>query len=278
MTPLISILMKDWYAMTKRSMVTSVGVLVAGVLVVGCGGKTGEQASASAGPAARTVWDEPDLSGVWKASTKLGATPGQDTFNLTQLEALYRPEARAQMKQMSAKDDPSLRCVPSAFPRALTMGAPIQIVQTPGFATMLTEAIPLHRIIPTNGREHLSEDLRTPYFFGTSTGHWEGDTLVIDVISFNGESWLASSWDKPTSTSIGIWPTSFSMHVVERWRRVDADTLEYQAQVEDPEMLTGAWDTPKVTLKRQQVDRIEEHLCLADDGPSTYLQRLGYSE
>jgi hypothetical protein len=65
------------------------------------------------------------------------------------------------------------------------------------------------------------------------------------------------------------------MHVVERWRRVDADTLEYQATVEDPQMLTQSWQTPVVTLKRQSVDRIEEALCRPEDGPETYLTRLG---
>jgi hypothetical protein len=64
------------------------------------------------------------------------------------------------------------------------------------------------------------------------------------------------------------------MHVTERWRRIDADTLEYRATVEDPEMLTMSWETPTVTLKRQSVDRIEEVLCRPEDGPETYLARL----
>jgi hypothetical protein len=65
------------------------------------------------------------------------------------------------------------------------------------------------------------------------------------------------------------------MHVVERWRRIDADTLEYRARVEDPKMLTMPWETPAITLKRQPVDRIEEALCRPEDGPETYLTRLG---
>jgi hypothetical protein len=95
------------------------------------------------------------------------------------------------------------------------------------------------------------------------------------VISFNGEGWLASGQDKPTGASTGVWLTSAAMHVVERWRRLDADTLEYRATVEDREMLTRPWETPTITFKRQSADRIEEALCRTEDGPETYLARLG---
>ena len=65
------------------------------------------------------------------------------------------------------------------------------------------------------------------------------------------------------------------MHVVERWRRIDAETLEYQARVEDAKVLTSPWESPTVTFKRQSVDRIEEVFCRPEDGPATYLSRLG---
>ena len=73
----------------------------------------------------------------------------------------------------------------------------------------------------------------------------------------------------------GIWLSSDTMHVVERWRRIDADTLEYQARVIDPTMLTSPWETPTVTFKRQSVARIEEFFCQPEDGPATYLSRIG---
>jgi hypothetical protein len=110
---------------------------------------------------------------------------------------------------------------------------------------------------------------------GDSTARWEGNTLVVDVTSFNDEGWLASSEDRPTNTSVGVWPTSDAMHVIERWRRVDADTLKYQARVEDQNFLETPWESPSVIFKRQPVDRIEEVLCRPEDGPETYLTRLG---
>ena len=223
---------------------------------------------------ALTTWGEPNLSGVWQ-SVALGARAGHDTFDLASLEALYTAEARARMQALTPADDPTLRCAPPAFPRAAMLGRPIQIFQKPGFAFVLTEAYPSVRSIPTTGRPHTEGQYLYPTYMGDSTARWDGDTLVVDVISFNGEAWLAGPDDRPTASSSGIWPTSQALHVVERWRRVDADTLEYQATVEDPNLLSARWETPTVTFERRTVDRIEEALCRPEDGTETYLERLG---
>lgn len=262
--------------MINCSLRAAIGVVVIGsCLSFGCRGETTTTgATGAAGP--RTQWGEPDLTGVWQAP-KLGASTGQDSFNLTQLEGLYRPDARAKLTQVSAKDDPTLNCEPAAFPQAAMLGWPIQIVQRPGMMILLTEAFTAFRNIPTDGKGHLSEDLLIPFFGGDSSGTWDGDTLVVDVISFR-EAWLASSKDKPTQGSAGLWPASDALHVVERWRRVDGDTLTYQARVEDPTMLTAPWETPTVTFKRQPVDKIQEVKCLVDDPvtpPPAYLAQFG---
>ncbi len=272
--------------MTTLSTITRLGaVALAGLLCVGSI-VTMAQTGTPNRAAQRTAWGEPDLTGVWKAA-RLGANPAQDTFNLTQLERLYRPEARAKIKQMSGKDDPTLQCVPPAFPRAATLGWPIQIIQTPGFLTVFSVAFHAYRILPTNGRKHLKPDFLYPDYFGDPTGHWEGETLVVDMIGFNGQTWLAGGDDKPTKTSAGVWPTSDQMHVVERWRRVDDATLEYQARVEDPQMLSGPWETPKVAFKRQSAVRVEEVKCMVVPlksvsgqtyppvPPATYLKQFG---
>jgi hypothetical protein len=250
-------------------------LVVAGAVVVGSALLAGVRVAMKDSPsAAKTAWGEPDLTGVWRAS-RLGADSGRDTFNLAKLEALYTPEARARMTELSAKDDPTMRCAPPLFPRAAMLGQPVQIIQRPGFAYVFTEAYPVFRIMTTSGRPHTSAKYLFPTHMGDSTGRWDGDTLVVDVISFNGEGWLASPQDKPTNASTSVWLTSDALHIIERWRRVDADTLEYQARVEDPKMLTMPWETPAVTFKRQAVARIEEVLCRPEDGPDTYLARLG---
>jgi hypothetical protein len=265
--------------MSTRAITIAVAAVVVGAAVwLGVRSSNNAESSGSGAGAgsfaARTTWGEPNLTGVWKGEP-LGASSGRDTFNLTELEGLYKDAARARMKVLSAKDDPTMRCAPPAFPRAAMLGHPVQIVQRPGFAFVFTEAYPIFRIIPTTGRPHTSEQYLYPTHLGDSAGRWDGDTLVVDVTSFNGEGWLASAQDRPTNASTGVWLTSPAMHIVERWRRIDADTLEYRATVEDAEMLTKPWETPAITLKRQPLDVIEEVLCRPEDGPETYLTRLG---
>ena len=252
--------------MSRTVLMLAFGALAA-VLLTGC------REAARENPA-QTAWGEPDLTGVWKGEIP-AANGGPGAFNLAKLEGLYSADARARMKQLSAKDDPVLQCVPPAFPRAAMLGQRLQIVQKPGFAFILTEAYPVARIVPTTGRPHTAQQYLFPSHLGDSTARWEGDTLVVDVVSFNGEGWLASGQDRPTAGSTGVWVTSAAMHVVERWRRIDADTLEYRATVEDTETLTAPWETPAITFRRQPAGRIEESLCRTEDGAETYLARLG---
>jgi hypothetical protein len=262
--------------MSRRAIAVVAGAVVVGVVLL-AGVRMAvddNRATEAASSNAKTAWGEPDLTGVWKA-TMLGARSGRDSFNLAKLEELYTPEARARMKELSANDDPTMKCAPALFPRAAMLGHAVQIIQRPGFAYVFTEAYPVFRIVPTTGRPHTAPQYLFPTHMGDSTARWEGNTLVVDVISFNGEGWLASPLDKPTSASTGVWLTSDALHVIERWRRVDAETLEYQARVEDPKTLTMPWETPAITFKRQAVERIEEVLCRPEDGPDTYLARLG---
>jgi hypothetical protein len=136
---------------------------------------------------------------------------------------------------------------------------PFQIVHRPDMMVVLTEYYHAFRLIPTDGSPHPADAL--PTYFGDSAGRWDSDTLVVDVAGFNGKTWLADARDKPTPASRGVWLHSDALHVVERWRMVDAGTLEYQAVVEDPKMLSGRWTTPKVTLKRQPFKKIGEGMC-----------------
>jgi hypothetical protein len=214
--------------------------------------------TAQSGGTLRTSWGEPDLMGVWVA-TNVAVTPGKDPLNLAQLEGLYRPDARAAMKRMSEKDDPALHCTPYSYPRYVTSGLPFQIGQGPRAVLIFNQANHSYRYVPTGGKPHQGV---FPSYQGDSEGRWEGDTLVVDVDAFNGKTWLADGKAKPTSASTGVWPTSDALHVVERWRRVDASTLEYQATIEDSKMLTAAWTMPKITLKRAPVRKIAEGICL----------------
>ena len=107
----------------------------------------------------------------------------------------------------------------------------VHILQVPGYVVILNEMVHNARIIPTDGRPH--GKLRQ--WAGDSRGRWEGDTLVVDTINFLRETSLAGS--------------SASTHLVERFRRVDADTVLYEFTVEDPNSYTRPW-TAAMPLRR----------------------------
>jgi hypothetical protein len=124
-----------------------------------------------------------------------------------------------------------------------------QIVQSRGFVTILHEEYRDRRIIPTDGRPH--GNIRQ--WFGDSVGRWEADTLVVDTINFldrTNYEW-ASIWTRPSET----------LHLVERFTRIDADTLEYKITVEDPATFSSPW-TAVIPISRLQDDtRIYEYAC-----------------
>ena len=99
----------------------------------------------------------------------------------------------------------------------------VQIVQIPGTVVIVTEMVHNARIIPTDGRPHTT--LRQ--WSGDSRGHWEGDTLVVETINFRRETSLQGS--------------TADTRVVERFTRMDANTLKYEFTVSDPNSYTRPW-------------------------------------
>jgi hypothetical protein len=220
-----------------------------------------------AGPAPRTADDHPDLSGVWwpggdVAVTKLGVgesrapsgPPRQDPNSPAMYAGLYKPEAAAKAKPLGEKDDPALRCIPSVIGPHVSLvdqGYIGQIIQTPKFVVLLTETYHGFKIIPIDGRGH--RDDVAPSYRGDSVGHWEGDTLVVDSTNFNGQNWLFDHGN------VSFY--SDALHVIERYRRIDATTLEIATTIEDPKMITQPWQVATHRLKLAPFDQIMEVLC-----------------
>ena len=220
------------------------------------------QAAAAApkpgGPVLRAPDGKPDLSGVW---TPRGPGGAIERKILAQLESLYTPAAVKAMGDLGEVDDPLLRCFPYGVPRSMASSPwPFQIVQRPGIVVMLMEYYHSFRLIPYGDGLTHGDDI-IPTYFGDSVGRWDGDTLVVDVVMLNDKTWLADGRDRPTPTSKGRWPHSDALHVTERFRAVDADTIEYEAVVEDQVMLSGPWTTPKITATRTPVLKIGEGMC-----------------
>jgi hypothetical protein len=154
----------------------------------------------------------------------------------------------------------------STWERCITRGVPAgmfpagynnayQIVQSPGYVTILFEMIHEMRLIPIDGRPHLPPSVRQ--WNGDSRGHWEGDTLVVDTTNYNGEGMIATS--AATGRIKGI-HESQALHVVERFRRVDADTINYEVTIDDPEIYTAPWKVA-MPLTRNPGYLIYEYAC-----------------
>jgi hypothetical protein len=233
------------------------------------GGGAAPTKTASAGPVPRLPDGHPDLSGVWWRGSDIGVrplgaspapaaargAPPPAAARPPSFTSLYQPWAVEKRKTLGDKDDPSLRCVPVAFGTLnvslFGVGVVGQIVQTPKFVLMLTETYHGFRIIPTDGRKH--RDDVPPGFRGDSVGHWEGDTLVVDQTNFADSNWMAAEGNVSFHSD--------ALHIVERYRRVDGNTLEVDATVDDPKVLTGPWRVPTATLQLAPFDQIMEVGC-----------------
>ena len=207
----------------------------------------------------RTAEGRPDLSGIWQvlapvdrdllphparkdAPAHLGAVIGN--------EIPYQDWARAQRDKNfanRASADPAHRCFMPGVPRITYTPLPFQIFQSPEMTLILYEYAHSQRRIYTNGSKHPAGPI--PWFLGDSRGQWEGDTLVVDVVHFNDETWLDAAGNFHSD----------ALHVVERYTLIDRDHLQYEATIEDPKVFTRPW-TLRVMLYR----RIEPGVQLLD--------------
>jgi hypothetical protein len=144
----------------------------------------------------------------------------------------YKPEAlqkRNALVASHAYDDPQAHCAPSGIPRQTYTPFGFQIVQSPGYVVILYEAEHIYRAIRVDGSPHLPASLK--FWSGDSVGRWEGNTLVVDTTNFNGKTWLDMAGNFTTE----------SLHVVERYTPVSADSIQYEARIEDPAIYTRPW-------------------------------------
>jgi len=198
----------------------------------------------------RTSDGKPDLQGYWTAGFQaFDIEEHPETFDYRGEPSLivdpadgkvpYRPSALAKRNDRADHHtdptsldyvDPNARCFLRGVPRQMWI-MQFEIVQPPGGANvaMLFEQNHAFRIIPTDGRPHLGQDIRL--WMQDSRGHWEGNTLVVDATNSNGRPWLDNQGNFYSAAA----------HVVERLTLVDADTLHYEAMIDDPTVFTRPW-------------------------------------
>jgi hypothetical protein len=164
--------------------------------------------------------------------------------------------------------DPRVRCLQSSIPRA---NLPVfynsyQIMQTPGYVVILYEWNHMTRFIPLDGRPHLNSNVRLPN--GDSRGRWEGNTLVVDVTNFTDRTWPVGHGAPPEgapasaiSTGHGVFGSE-ALHVVERYTMKDANTIHYEATIEDPKVFTRPWTIAFDAFVRAPADHmLFEYAC-----------------
>ena len=217
------------------SAVCLLGILVS---ISGCSAKT----------AGKPVSQAPDLSGLWqgKALQSLSLSDPMAKKPGAEGDIPYTPWALARLKaerpvfgpnaNLEHTTDPAVRYAdPDGYPRASIHPMRFKIVQTPDSIYQLWEYNKSWRQIALNRPHSEVPDIS---WFGESVGKWEGDTLVVDSVGFNGSTWL---------DPIGH-PHTEDLHIIERIRRVDPETLVFNFTFDDPKAYSKSWDA-QLTFK-----------------------------
>ena len=203
-----------------------------------------------AGPFTRLPDGKPDLQGYWDSANFLTAFDLEEhpvaEFGIPAGKGVivdppsgripYQPWAMLKKRDVLEHhlfDDPQAHCWLSGVPRQMYTPFGFQILQPQGYVTLLYEAFHSFRIIPVSGRQnqrpHVSPAIRM--FEGDSRGRWEGDVLVVDVTNQTEKTWFDMAGNFHSDL----------LHVVERFTPVDANTIRYEATLDDPKVFTGPW-------------------------------------
>ena len=163
----------------------------------------------------------------------------------------------------NSKYDPEGYCLPPGGPRLMATPYPMEIIQLPEqkrIIMIFEGATHIWREIYMDGRMHPKGDDLNPTYLGHSIGHWEGDTLVVDVVGFNEATWMDYFGH----------PHTDMLHVVERFSRPNKGTLHYEAMYDDP----GAYTKPfsvRWDIRWNPTGELAEYICQENN---KYLQRL----
>jgi len=131
-----------------------------------------------------------------------------------------------QRLQNNGKDAPQAHCKPSGVPLVNSAPLPYKIIETPRLILILYEENTVFRQIFLDGRHPVKD--AEPRWMGYSTGKWQGDTLVVDTVGLNDQSWLDAMGH----------PHTENLHLTERFRRRDSAHLEIQVTIDDPKAYT----------------------------------------
>ena len=197
-------------------------------------------------------WFDRGTKVVWTRHSSLVIDPPDGRVPPLTPAAQKRQQEAAAFARLHPADGPENRSLAERCILWGTAGPPMmpgpynnnyQIVQGPGFVMILVEMIHSVRFIPTDGRPHLPATIRQ--WMGDSVGHWEGDTLVVETTNFTDRTHYRGSDE--------------NLRLIERFKRVDADSIDYQFTVDDPTAFTKSW-TAAIPMMRSD-GGLYEYAC-----------------
>jgi len=262
--------MRAWFGGSIRTVVV-LSVATAGAVLLSMPA-VGQPPAESAQPYSppHTPDGQPDLQGIWQVLNtaawdiqdhpgRLGVPAGQGVVVGNDIP--YQPWALAK-KQENFRNrqtaDPNTKCYMPGVPRITYMPYPFQILQFADRVLILYEYVHVTRTIYMDGSPH--PDGHIDFWMGDSRGRWEGNTLVVDLIHFNDQTWFDRAGNLHSE----------ALHVVERYTRSGPDHITYDVTIEDPEVFTRPWTMSMPLYRRQEPDvSLLEYECYA------YAQREG---
>ena len=239
------------------SMVTAALILMA-LVTLSHLPATAQAPAAKAKPAPRLANGKVDLSGVWdhprvgdlSADSKgcAGGTKGCSNTGAKELDSLQTPFG----KELNSKEkfDYGARCMPWGYVRSWGTPYPVELIQNSQRLVILFEQNNQFHVIPTDGRS-FPKDLEATWL-GTSLGHYEGETLVVDTIGFNGRTWLDTQRERLSSDALKI---------NERFDRPDAEHINYEMTIEDSKMYTKPFKNTRVFVLMKPGEELLEYAC-----------------
>ena len=211
----------------------------------------------------------PDFTGVWEVQMGGGAPAARNIINPAIGVPSMRPTAlsltaeydkkRQELMAHAEQDNQSANCLPPGMPGIMAQPYPMEFLFTPGQVTIVIEAYSIVRHIYTDGRPLPSDP--DPTFFGTSVGHWEGDTLVVKSVGFSTQTEIEPHV-----------PHSDKMEILEKFRLLEPNTMSIETAVTDPEALKEPYVTNRI-LRRHRSWTIAEYVC--EQNNRNYVDRNG---
>ena len=222
------------------------------------------QSAAAKSPSAaipRLVDGKPDFNGVWDRPrvadvTKNGNACGANSLGCKQEgsgELPFTARGLEIWKDVEHRFDYSARCMPWGYTRAWQTEYPAEIIQTPERLAILWESNNVFHVVPTDGRSHPKD--MDPTWMGNSVGKYEGDTMVIDTTGFNGRTWLDTAEH----------PSSDQLHVVERYKFIDRDHIDYQVTWDDPKTYTKPIQNTRIFARMKPGQELMEYWCMENN-------------